>query len=377
MKHFTMGHEQTLPFASHTAFQISPPLLNSANPWATSEDDLKALYNCPYTGAVTIRTSLWKSFEQRPKTHQYTFFSSSLGHATANIDVDLPEGRGEVLPGETSSLNTLGYSPIAFETYISTLVRMSQSGILQPKLAGQTAKPFIVSVTGSALEVGRCCEHMLAVLNDPDTLYPASDKGLTSSGLHLMMEINLSCPNIPDKPPPAYDGASLTEYIAAVGDAKVKGSRYAKGLHVGIKTPPYTYHGQFQTLIDALERSTMLERGCPVSFITATNTLGSCLVMDGKNDAALGSVNGTGIGGLAGDALHPIALGNVKTIRALLDASTHADVRGIQILGVGGLSDTAGYKRMVAAGASVVGVGTALGRHGIKVFETITNGLIA
>lgn len=27
-----------------------------------------------------------------------------------------------------------------------------------------------------------------------------------------MMEINLSCPNIPDKPPPAYDSRSLVEY---------------------------------------------------------------------------------------------------------------------------------------------------------------------
>lgn len=378
-KHPTMASKQTHTSTSKQLFFISPPLLNSANPWATSEDDLKALYDCPYTGAVTIRTSLWKAFNQHPNTHQYTFFSSPLGHATANINVDLPEGRGDVLPGETSSLNTLGYSPIAFEQYVAMLVRMSRTSALQIQTKRpDKLKPFIVSVTGSAAEVGRYCEHLLEVLNDPDKSYPASDKNAISFGLDLMMEINLSCPNIPDKPPPAYDGVSLMEYITAVGQAKSRAPKtYIRGMHVGIKTPPYTYHGQFQVLLDALERSTSLEGGCPISFITATNTLGSCLVMDGKNGAALGSANGTGIGGLAGDALHPIALGNVKTIRSLLHSSSHPDVKSISIIGIGGVSDAAGYKRMMSVGATAVGVGTALGRDGVDIFEKITRGLDA
>ena len=35
---------------------IDPPLLNSASPWATTFEDIKALYECPFTGAVTVRT---------------------------------------------------------------------------------------------------------------------------------------------------------------------------------------------------------------------------------------------------------------------------------------------------------------------------------
>lgn len=251
---------------------------------------------------------------------------------------------------------------------------------------GLKTKPFIVSVTGSAEEVGRCCEHLLEVLNEPQKSYPSSDKDASSLDLDsdldldldLMMEINLSCPNIPDKPPPAYDGASLTEYITAVGKAKSNVPKtYSRGLHVGIKTPPYTYQGQFQILIDALERSTSLEGGCPISFITATNTLGSCLVLNGNDDPALGSVNGSGIGGLAGDALHPIALGNVRTVRGMLDASEYADVRDIKIIGIGGVSDAAAYRRMMKVGAEAVGVGTALGREGVAVFEKISKGLEA
>lgn len=364
------------------SFEISPPLLNSSNPWATTQEDLAALYSCLYTGAVTIRTSLWKGFSQHPNIHQYAFFSPKLVHSTASIDVTLPEGRGWVRDSETSSLNTLGYSPIAFPTYLQTLVRMSQDGLLTLSSPSGCPKPFIVSVTGSADEVARCCAHMIKVLNNPDEVYPpeAEDSqkgGGASRGLNLMMEINLSCPNIPDKPPPAYDGAALTEYIDAIAKAKLSFSTdHKKYLHVGIKTPPYTFHDQFQTLIDALERSSSLQGGCPISFITATNTLGSCLVLDANLTPALGSASGTGIGGMAGDALHPLALGNVKTIRSMLDESENEDVKGISIIGIGGVSDAAGWRRMRAVGAGAVGVGTALGREGVGIFEKIGRGLV-
>lgn len=366
------------------SFRINPPLLNSSNPWATTESDLLALYDCPYTGAVTIRTSLWAGFKQHPLTHQYTFFSSELGHATADINVDLPEGRGEARHGETNSLNTLGYSPTTFEEYVSMLVRMSREGRLsttstsgfdqeeEHEIERRKSKPFIISVTGTAEEVARCASHLLTVLNDPESIYPSSSSDAKTPDLDLMMEINLSCPNIPDKPPPAYSLPSLVEYVAAISVAKQNVSRdWKKTLHVGIKTPPYTYAGQFQVLIDALESSIALEGGCPISFVTAVNTLGGCLVVDAKNEPALGSVNGTGIGGMAGDALHPLALGNVKTIRGLLDASSHDDIRSISIIGIGGVRDSAGFQRMKSVGAAAVGIGTALGREGVPIFEKI------
>lgn len=359
---------------TNSKFSISPPLLNSSNPWATSREDLAALYACPYTGAVTIRTSLWKAFKQHASTHQYTFFSSSTGHATTPIDVSLAEGRGAVRDGETSSLNTLGYSPIAFQQYVEIIVRMSQEGMLGLS-SSSGPKPFIVSVTGSAEEVGKCCEHLIKVLDDPDSVYPHAE-GKRSAGLNMMMEINLSCPNIPEKPPPAYNGDALTEYVDAIAKAKFSASSQRNNiLHVGIKTPPYTFHGQFQTLISALESWMLKDGTCPISFITATNTLGSCLVLDSHDSPALGSITGEGIGGMAGDALHPLALGNVKTIRALLDRSEDEGVKAISIIGVGGVKDADGFRRMRSVGAEAVGVGTALGREGVVIFEKITAGL--
>ncbi|TVY42701.1 putative dihydroorotate dehydrogenase A (fumarate) [Lachnellula subtilissima] len=346
-------------------FKIHPPLLNSSNPWATTEADLSALYACPYTGAVTIRTSL------------------CVGHATARIDTSGAEGRGEVREGEGNSLNTLGYSPIPFESYIGMLIRMNEAGILN----NATPKPFIVSVTGTAEEVGRCmqCPYKFSFLciscYVKSYIYMAKTlHERKTEGLQLMMEINLSCPNIPDKPPPAYDSRSLAKYILAIRKAKslAESSRHPC-LHVGIKTPPYTYPGQFHGLISALEEGSASEKpgssSCPISFITATNTLGSCLVLRDDGTAALGSVGGLGIGGMAGEALHALALGNVKTIRGMLDASAYAEIRGMGIIGIGGVSDAAGFARMRSVGAAAVGVGTAFGREGIEVFGKITAGV--
>ena len=49
----------------------------------------------------------------------------------------------------------------------------------------------------------------------------------------------------------------------------------------------------------------------------------------------------------------------------------HQELKGVDIIGVGGVSDKAGFDRMKAVGATVVGVGTALGREGVEVFGKI------
>ncbi len=300
------------------------------------------------------------------------------------------EGRGVIRTDgdEVCSLNTLGYSPIAFEDYMRMLIRMSRSGKLDlasssSSLSTSTApkvKPFIVSVSGTEEEVARCAEFILRLVNEPEVVFPLRDGDAKGAGLDLMMEINLSCPNIPSKPPPAYDGESLISYLTSLShilNPVLSSHPSWKGIHVGIKTPPYTHAGQFQTLLSALEASAELEGGCPITFITGTNTLGSCLVLDSDLKPALGSVNGTGIGGLAGDALHPLSLGNVKTIRDVLDASKFEDVKALKIIGIGGVKDANGYRRMKSVGAAAVGVGTAFGREGVEVFEKITKGLNA
>ena len=125
--------------------------------------------------------------------------------------------------------------------------------------------------------------------------------------------------------------------------------------------------------MDALLSTTKNNSLCPVSFITATNTLGNCTILvetlHPNYKPALESESGDGIGGIGGIAIHPLALGNVQTIRKLLDQ--HEQLRHIEIIGVGGCQDFSGYERFISVGAVAVAVGTALGREGVGVFEKI------
>ena len=335
---------------------FNPPLLNSANPWATTQSDLQTLYDCPYTGAITTRTFTLKGFNHDDAIHQYCFYDSQdhkVQHHSSSSELQTPPS------GPISSLNTLGYSPFSLRDYLLTVPEVL-------KRSTHPGKPIIFSVTGNPQGI---------------LLIRGAIQGLSASiesqpKPRFLIEINLSCPNIAGKPPPAYDKAALLEYLHALNKAPAEGQTEPIEIEVGIKTPPYTHQTQFECLISALlsSSSQSLHRPCPISFITATNTLGNCLVLDPTtSNPALNSNNGTGIGGLAGSALHPLAMGNVATLRRMLDA--HEELKDIEIIGVGGISDAAGYERMRSVGASAVAVGTALGAEGVGAFEKIWEGV--
>jgi dihydroorotate dehydrogenase (fumarate) len=49
---------------------FDPPLINSASPWASSFEDLQALYDSPFTGGVTTRTATMEGFDEDPNVHR-------------------------------------------------------------------------------------------------------------------------------------------------------------------------------------------------------------------------------------------------------------------------------------------------------------------
>lgn len=334
---------------------IEPPLLNSACPWATSLEDLQALYLCESTGAVTTRTSMLHGFPHDDNLHQHVFFNGS-DHGSVTPVSSLRDP----MP-QNASLNSLGYSPEPLAQYLEWIKTISRQAVENLR-----RKWFIVSVTGTPEEVATSYAHILAAQRD-----------VPLSSFPLAMEVNLSCPNIPGKPPPAYGGPELGRYLAAVLGAVESGRAAHNGLRmpVGLKTPPYTYAGQYQMLAAELLKlaAAAANHGgaCPVSFLTATNTLGSCLVVEpheqGRFERALPA---PGIGGLAGAPLHPLALGNVAALREVLD-SHRAELGHVRIIGVGGVADRAGYRRMRAAGADAVALATALGLKWVAVFDEI------
>ena len=282
------------------------------------------MYNCPHTGAITTRTALANGFDHDDATHQYCFFEpknhTRRGHS---IEAHPPRLQGTTALDPISSLNTLGYSPFSVNEYLKIIEDL----LLSLQLVDRPTKPIIISVAGSPAEVLDHCRSISHLKLDLK-----HNQGISA---RLLMEINLSCPNIAGKPPPAYSRVELLKYLIplVVADPGGWGS-----VEVGLKTPPYTYQTQFDELISALVEST--KGRCPISFITATNTLGSSLVLSDSLTPALSSSTGTGIGGLAGSALHPLALGNVAKIRRMLDANE--SLQRIEIIGLGGVSDVAG-----------------------------------
>ncbi|KAF9882134.1 dihydroorotate dehydrogenase [Colletotrichum karsti] len=340
--------------------EISPPLLNSANPWCTTLGDLKRLHASPHTGALTTRTSLLSGFAHRDAVHQYTFFSPATSQPSSTVPNSSSHHTTpqDLQPEDVASLNNLGYSPLPLDTYLDFIAELPTT-----KIEGHGHhKLIIVSVTGSPAEIAECYARIAAFA--------------TTTAHPLAMEVNLSCPNIANAAPPASDQAQLQAYLAALP------SRPA--IPVGLKTPPYTHLAHYRALISALRedatvvtKNAMLKVPSKISFITAVNTLGSCLLLEQDDEDPDGDLvarlPGSGLGGMAGPPLHPLALGNVKTISELV--SREPELLHIKVIGVGGVSDADGFRRMMSVGAYAVGVGTALGREGVDVFEKIASNL--
>ena len=350
-----------------TKLKIEPPLLNSACPWATTLEDIKALYDTPYTGAVTIRTSLLEGFSHNDSIHQYIFFTPGK-----TILKEAPKGEESIPPVSTttsdasqpiSTLNTLGYSPLTLSEYlgiINEIVGQRHLGTDTP-----TKKPFILSVTGTPDEIAMAYA-LIANAAEMD------------EDLRLAMEVNLSCPNIAGAPLPAYDKKQLDGFLESISDSK---STYRGRMEtpestpkIGLKLPPYTYSGQFEMVSDSLRNAKSSEpgEGSVIDFITCTNTIGHSLLLNSSLEPVLNNESGSGLGGLAGAALHPLALGNVATFRELLDKDP--TTKEIMIIGAGGVEDKDGAERMRKVGAGAVACATALGRYGVEVFERITKG---
>ncbi|KAJ3497757.1 hypothetical protein NLG97_g1660 [Lecanicillium saksenae] len=182
-----------------------PPLLNSACPWATTSEDLRALLHSPSTGAITVRTSVLptKGFNHQPAQHRYVFFDVGSGrvHSRGSADGPVPAefwaGTTTTDDLATASLNSLGYSPFPLSTYLDILASLSCE-------MPHVKKTVIVSVTGSPDEVRGCYDMIVRRRREGAIHFP------------LAVEINLSCPNITNAPPPAYDMRRLEEYLAAL-----------------------------------------------------------------------------------------------------------------------------------------------------------------
>ncbi|MEX2209533.1 MAG: dihydroorotate oxidase [Patescibacteria group bacterium] len=234
---------------------------------------------------------------------------------------DLPRWHADA----QGSLNSMGLPNLGIERYVE----------LVPVLK-RWNKPLIASVSG--IEEG-----------DNEEMIAAYDK----VGVD-MIEVNLSCPNLAGKGQLGYDFAASRKMLASC--------RAVTRRPLGVKLPPYFDASQFEAMAEVL-------REANVDFVVTINSIGNALVIDPEKEEKVIAPNG-GFGGLGGSYVKPTALANVHMFHRLLDGK-------LPVIGAGGVASGTDVFEHLLAGASAVGVGTALVNEGPAVFMRLNHELAA
>lgn len=164
-----------------------------------------------------------------------------------------------------------------------------------------------------------------------------------------LLEVDISCPNIGEYGLPF----AARESTAAQATELVK--KAAGNVPVAIKLAPNVPN------IGGLAR--VVEQA-GADFITAVNTIPG-MIIDAR---AAKPVLSNKTGGISGYALKPIALNCVAEIASRIS---------IPIIGTGGINSGEDAVEMIMAGATAVGVGSAVYYRGVDVFNTLTEELVA
>lgn len=165
-----------------------------------------------------------------------------------------------------------------------------------------------------------------------------------------MIEVNISCPNVADEFGTPF--AASCESAAAVTEM-VK--RAANGIPISIKLAPN---------VPDIGRIAAAAVEAGADAITAINTMPGMII-----DAEAGRpVLSNRFGGISGPALKPIALRCVYTI---------AQTVRVPIIGTGGVTTGRDAAEMLMAGATAVGVGTAVWTRGVEALGEIAAELAA
>jgi dihydroorotate dehydrogenase (fumarate) len=200
------------------------------------------------------------------------------------------------------------------------------------QLKEYTQKPISVSLSG------------LSQKDNLDMIKLVQDQNLAD-----LLELNLSCPNVVGKAMVGYDPVQIRDTLSKVRDI-------GGNIPLGIKLPPYTDLPIFDEVCELL-----LEFG--VSYIVCCNTIGNCLVINPDTETTMIKPK-NGLGGLAGDFVKPLALGNVWNFWQRLQGK-------VQIVGVGGIRKGTDAFEFLLAGADAVQIGTTWAQEGIEAFERI------
>jgi len=165
------------------------------------------------------------------------------------------------------------------------------------------------------------------------------------------IELNISCPNL-------APGEKIGEVIGKNPDLSyevVKAVKKSVNIPVITKLTPNV--NDIKVIAEAVERA-------GTDIISAINTVGPGLIIDVETAKP---VLANKFGGLSGPAIHPIA---VKCVYDIYETVK------VPIIGIGGISHGKDAIEMMMAGASAVGIGTAIYYRGIDVFKKVCDEMI-
>ena len=222
------------------------------------------------------------------------------------------------------SINSMGLPNLGYKTYAELIPQLKRFN-----------KPVIASVAGL------CEDDFIAIAET-----------ITQS-LPDLIEINLSCPNIPGKPQIGYDPEDSERLLHRV--------RKIITVPMGVKLPPYFDPAHHSIMAKVIKRT-------GVDFLNLINSVGNGLVVDPDRESVVIKPKG-GFGGLGGTLIKPVALANVRAFWRLLGESC-------PIIGTGGVVGGMDAFEHFLCGASAVQIGTQLVEEGISVFERVERELV-
>jgi len=266
--------------------------MNASGALCVTREELEALGKS-VAGAIVTKSMTMESRQGNPTPRYYGF------------------------PG--GSINSMGLPNLGYRAYAELIPHLKRFG-----------KPVIASVAGLSEE-------------DFPTIAEAIDAAQPD-----LIEVNLSCPNIPGKPQIGYDLETSERVLIKV--------RRLITAPMGVKLPPYFDPAHHEAMGKVLGR-------CGVDFLNVINSVGNGLVVDPERETVVIKPKG-GFGGLGGRLIKPVALANVRAFYKFFGGK-------IPIIGTGGIVEGIDVFEHVLCGASAVQIGTVLVEEGLGLFDRL------
>ncbi|HFI0064397.1 TPA: dihydroorotate oxidase [Streptococcus suis] len=278
-------------------FSFDNCLMNAAGVWCMTKEELDGVKN---SAAGTFVTK-----------------TATLEYRAGN-----PEPRYKNVP--MGSINSMGLPNQGLDYYLDYLLELQEE---------EPERTFVLSLVGMS----------------PDETHTILKK-VQGSAFQGLVELNLSCPNVPGKPQIAYDFETTETILREVF------AYFTKPL--GIKLPPYFDIVHF-------DQATAIFNQFPLKFVNCVNSIGNGLYIE---DESVIIKPKNGFGGIGGEYIKPTALANVHAFYQRLKPE-------IQIVGTGGVLTGRDAFEHILCGASMVQIGTTLQKEGLAAFDRITQEL--